>query len=155
MLSKRAIEETVLFGWDSIPSVANLLRGHRGRPAQPHPAGPRGCQALPSPLDDELTNEFCERSEDVEHQPPTRGGGVERLVQRPEPDPAPAQLGDQGDEVLQGARESIEAGDNESVTGTHVGQAGLQLRAVGVAAEELVGEHLGAPDVAQRAELAI
>jgi hypothetical protein len=49
---------------------------------------------------DELADELGERGEDVEHQPAAGGGGVDRLVQRPEPDTSPPQVTDQRDQVL-------------------------------------------------------
>ena len=57
-----------------------------------------------------------EGGEHVEDQPPTRGGGVELFVQRSEPDVVAAQVGHDGDQVLQGAAESGQLGYHESVT---------------------------------------
>jgi hypothetical protein len=47
-----------------------------------------------SPLDDELADELGEGGEDVEHQPPAGGGGVEGLMQGPEADAAFTEAGD-------------------------------------------------------------
>jgi len=54
-------------------------------------------------FDDELADELGQGGEDVEDQPPAGGGGVQGLVQRAESDAAAAQLGDQADQVGQGA----------------------------------------------------
>jgi hypothetical protein len=51
-------------------------------------------------FDNQLADELGKRGEDVEHQPPAGSGGVDRLVQRPEPDTSPPQVADQRDEVL-------------------------------------------------------
>jgi hypothetical protein len=50
-------------------------------------AGTGGVQALAGALHDELPDELGQGREDVEDQPTARSGGVQRLVQGPEPDP--------------------------------------------------------------------
>ena len=44
-------------------------------------AGPSGVQALAGALDDQLALELIDRAEDVEHQPPGRGGRVDLLLE--------------------------------------------------------------------------
>jgi hypothetical protein len=74
----------------------------RGKPGQQ-----RRCLAvLPGrgveqrePLHDESRMNSA-RAEDVEDQPAARGGGVQRLVQGPEPGAVAAQPGHDGDQVL-------------------------------------------------------
>jgi hypothetical protein len=76
--------------------VADLLGRHRRRPAETLAAGAGagGGQALVGALDDELADELGQRGEDVEDQTATGRGGVQRLVQRAEPDAALAQPGE-------------------------------------------------------------
>ena len=58
--------------------------------------------SLAGAFHDELADELGQGREDVEDQPAARGGGVQCLVQGPEPDAAAAQPGHEGDQVLQG-----------------------------------------------------
>jgi hypothetical protein len=44
--------------------------------------------AAASPLLEKFDLKLAERDEDVQHQPPCSGGGVDVLVQRPQADPA-------------------------------------------------------------------
>ena len=44
----------------------------------------------------------------MEDEPAAGGGGVDRLLQAPEPDPAVGQPGDGVDEMPQGAAEAVE-----------------------------------------------
>jgi hypothetical protein len=76
--------------------VPVLFRGHRRGPTEALSARLRGGQAL----DDELADELRQRGEHVEDEPSARSGGVERLFERPEADPALAQTGHDGDEVM-------------------------------------------------------
>lgn len=75
------------------------------------------------------------------------------FVQRGEPDLPPAQVGDHGDEVLQGPRQPVQRRHDQGVAGGHELQARGQLRPVGVPAGELLGEHPPAAGGAQRVEL--
>ena len=106
-------------------------------------------------FDDEFADEFGEGGEDVEDQPAAGGGGVDGLVQAAEAHAAGAELGDEGDEVLQGPREAVEAGDHEGVAGAQVVQARGQLGPVGVLAALLVGEHPHAPGLGEGVQLAV
>ena len=56
----------------------------------------------------QFADELGQGGEDVEHQAPAGGGGVDRFVQRPEPDIALAESGDNRDQVLQRAAETIQ-----------------------------------------------
>jgi hypothetical protein len=80
--------------------VPVLFRGHRWGPTEALSARLRGGQALVGALDDELADELRQRGEHVEDEPSARSGGVERLFERPEADPALAQTGHDGDEVM-------------------------------------------------------
>jgi hypothetical protein len=80
-------------------SKPDLSPSHR-RPTEALSARLRGGRALVGALDDELADELRQRGEHVEDEPSARSGGVERLFERPEADPALAQTGDDGDEVM-------------------------------------------------------
>ena len=83
-------------------SKPDLSPSHRG-PTEARSARLRGealVGALVGALDDELADELRQRGEHVEDEPSARSGGVERLFERPEADPALAQTGDDGDEVM-------------------------------------------------------
>lgn len=73
-------------------------------------AGLGGGQALVGAFDDEFADELGEGGEHVEDQAAARRGGVEGLFQGSEPDAAAAQVGDDRDEVLQGAGEPVQRG---------------------------------------------
>lgn len=79
---------------------ADLLGCHRRRSTEFDAAGPGRGQSLVGAFDNQLADELGERGEDVEHQPPAACGGVDRLVQRSEPDTAPPQVDDQRDQVM-------------------------------------------------------
>jgi len=121
----------------------DLGRGDDGPAGAAALAG--GGQALAGPGDDELADELGQRSEDVEHQPPAGGRGIQGLVQRSEPDAAAAQVRDGGDQVLQRAGEPVQGGHDEGVAGLQELQRGAQLGPVGVLAGLLVGEDPAAP----------
>jgi hypothetical protein len=95
--------------------MPDLLGGHRWRPPEAYASGLGGGQALVGAFDDEFADELGEGGEHVEHQAPARGGGVEGFLQRPESHAATAQVRDDRDEVLQGAGEPVERGDDEGV----------------------------------------
>lgn len=132
----------------------DLGRGHDGPPAGAA-ALAGGCQALAGAGDDELADELRERGEDVEHQPPAGGGGVQGLVQRGERDLAAAQVPHGGDQVLQRAGEPVQGGHHESVPGLHELQRGAQLGPVSVPAGLLVGEDPPAPGRGERVDLPV
>ena len=101
--SSRAMEETVLSGrGEQVAGMADLLGGHGWRPTEPGDAAAGGIQSFAGALDDQFADELSQRGEDVEDQPASRGGGVQRLVQAPEADSLPAQRGDDLDQVGQG-----------------------------------------------------
>ena len=132
----------------------DLGRGDDG-PAAGAAALAGGGQALAGPRDDELADELGQRGEDVEHQPPAGGGGVQGLVQRREPHPAAAQVRDGGDQVLQRAGEPVQGGHHEGVARLHELQRGAQLAPVGVLAGLLVGEDTPAPGRGERVDLPV
>jgi hypothetical protein len=123
--------------------------------AQALTASADGGQALVGALDDALGNEFGQCGEDVEDEAAAGGGGVEGLLQGPESDAAAAQIGDDRDEVLEGASEPVERGDDEGVAGPQVVQGLDDLFPVGVHAAQLVGEDADAAGGLERAGLPV
>jgi len=81
----------------------------------------------------------------VEDQPAARGGGVQRLVQGPGPGAVAAQPGHDGDQVLPGPGQPVQARDDEGVAGAEVVQARGELGTADGLARLLVGED---PDAA-------
>jgi len=70
--------------------------------------------------------------EHAEDEAAVRGGGVHDAVgQRPDPDPAGLQGGDDVDEVAQVAPEPVDFPDDQGVAAAQVGQAGVPLGSVG------------------------
>lgn len=123
---------------DQFSGHANLLGGHDRGPAQLLASCSGGVEPFVSSFHDELPDEFGQGGEDVEDQASTRGGGVELFVQGPEPDLAATQVGDDGDQVLQGAAESGQLGDYEGVALEQMIESLGQSGTVGVLAGELV-----------------
>jgi hypothetical protein len=119
------------------------------------PASPGGVEPFVSSFHDELPDEFGQGGEDVEDQASTRGGGVELFVQGPEPDLAATQVGDDGDQVLQGAAESGQLGDYEGVALEQMIESLGQSGTVGVLAGELVLVDAFAADRGQGVDLAV
>src|SRR5438270_800386 len=78
-------------------------------------AGPGGFEALAGALDDQLALELIDRAEDVEDQPPGRGGRVDLLLQDHQAGAALAQLVGERQEVLQRPHRAGQPGDDEYV----------------------------------------
>lgn len=93
--------------------------------------------------------------EHLEDQPSARGGGVELFVQRSEPDVVAAQVGHDGDQVLQGAAEPGQLGDHEGVAFEEVFESFGQAWADGVFAGELVAVDALAAGFGQGVDLAV
>lgn len=86
---------------------------------------------------------------------PPGGGGVECFVQGAESDAALAEFGDDRDQVGQGSREPVEAGDDEGVAGSEEVEAGGELGSVGGLAGLLVSEDPKAAGFVQGEALAV
>ena len=91
----------------------------------------------------------------MEDQPAAWGGGVQRLVQGPEPGAVAAQPGHDGDQVLQGPGQPVQARHHQGVACEEVVQARRELRPVGGLARQLVGEHPKTADLGQGADLPV
>jgi hypothetical protein len=77
------------------------------------PAGPGGGQPGAGALADEVAFELGQSREDVEHELAAGGGGgVDRLLEAAEADPALSQAGDGIDQVPQGAAEPVQFPDD-------------------------------------------
>ena len=74
-------------------------------------------QARHRPIPDDLPLELGQRTEQVEHQPPARGGRVDRLPQRAEPDPTFVQRGHGVDQMSKGAAQAVQAPHHQGVPG--------------------------------------
>ena len=97
---------------------------------------------------DEVAFELGQGGEHVEDELAARGGGVDRLLEAAEPDPAVGQAGDGVDQVPQGAAEAVELPDDQGVAGAQLVQELLEGGAVGAGAAGGLGEHpvaAGAP----------
>jgi hypothetical protein len=108
------VGEIAVFGGTAHPALAAEIRADLGircaasqaSSAAGHAAG-RGVEQR-EPLHDECPDELGQAREDVEDQPAARGGGVQRIVQGPEPGAAAAQPGHDGDQVLQGPGQPVQ-----------------------------------------------
>ena len=128
----------------------------RGKPGQQ-----RRCLAvLPGrgagqrePLHDEPPDELGRGREDGEDQPAARGGGVQRLVPGPEPGATAAQPGHDGDHVLQGPGQPVQARDGEGLAGAEVVWARAELGTAYGLARLLAGEDPDAVGLDQGAGL--
>jgi hypothetical protein len=132
-----------------------VTRQHR-RPAAAAAASPGSGQPSGGAFADEVAFELGQGCEHVEHQLAARGGGVDRLLEAAEPDPAVGQLGDGVDQVAQGAAEAVQFPDDQGVTGPQLVQdlgegeavgagtaGGLDKHAVAAGALEGVNLELG------------
>jgi hypothetical protein len=66
---------------------------------------------------DQVALELGQGGEDVEDKLAARRGGVDRLLQAPEPDAALSQAGDGVDQLPKGAAEPVELPDDQGVAG--------------------------------------
>jgi hypothetical protein len=115
-------------------------------------AGAGGGEPGLSALTDEGGRVLGHQGEHPEHEGAVRGGGVDQPVaQRPDPDPAGLQGGDDVDEVAQVAAEPVDPPDDQGVARTQIGEAGCPLRPVGLRAAGPVGVDLQAVRAPARA----
>jgi hypothetical protein len=104
------------------------------------PAGSGGGQPGGGAFADEVAFELGQGGKDVEDELATGGGGVDRLLQTPEPDPPVGQPGDGVDQVPEGAAEPVQLPDDQGVPGPQLVQELLEGRAVGAGAAGGLGE---------------
>jgi hypothetical protein len=96
-------------------------------------ASPGGYQPGGGALAHQVAFELGQGGEDVEDKLAAGGGGVDRLLERPEPDAALSQAGDDVDQMAQGAAEAVEFPDDQGVAGPELvedlGEDGRSVRA--------------------------
>ena len=82
---------------------------------------------------DEVAFELGQGGKDVEDQLAAGGGGVDRLLQAPEPDPAISQPSDRVDQMAQRPPKGVQLPDDQGVAGAELVQelleAGRSVRA--------------------------
>ena len=117
------------------PSVVDVIAERRDS-AHPQPLALAGGDLVADALAGHLALELGEGQQDVEHQPPHGGGGVELLGDRDEGDPVALEHLDHAREVGERSRQAIDLVDHHDVelAGLDVGEQPLQGRAVHVAA---------------------
>ena len=104
-------------------------------------------------FDDQVVLELGDRGEHVEEQPATRGGGVDALGQRAQPDVTGLQLIGEGLEVAHRASEPVQLGDHQGVAGAQVTQRFVQRRALGQDPGRVIDEDLLASRCGKRVGL--
>jgi hypothetical protein len=93
--------------------------------------GPGGSQTGVGAFADEVAFELGQGGEHVEDELATGGGGVDRLLQASEPDPAVGQASDGVDQVPQRPAKAVEFPDDQGVAGAQLVEELLEDRAVG------------------------
>src|SRR4051794_3653847 len=97
------------------------LAGTQGLGSAEQPATcSSGGQAGVGPLPDEIPLKFSEGAKDMEDELPAAGRGVDLLLQRPEADAPLLQLPDGVDQMPEGAAESVQPPDHQSVAHSKV-----------------------------------
>jgi hypothetical protein len=85
-------------------------------------AGPGRGQPGAGALADQVALELGQRGEHVEDELAAWPGGVDRLLQAAEPDPAVGQPGDGVDQMPKGPAEAVELPDDQGVAGAQLVQ---------------------------------
>ena len=118
-------------------SVLGVI-AERRHAADPKALALGGGDLVPDALGGDLALELGKRQQDVEGQPPHRGGGVELLGHRDEGHAVLVEQLDQLGEVRQRAGQAVDLVDDDDVdlSGSHILEQPLQRRAVGVATGE-------------------
>ena len=99
-----------------------------------------GGQPLPGSFGDPLALELGDRGEDVEHQPPGRGGGVDVLGQGPEARACLPNPGDDPEKVLKRAAEAVVLGHDHNVAGAQLVDQPLEFWPGSARAGDLLGK---------------
>ncbi len=116
-------------------------------------AGSSGGEAGVGAFLDEVPFELRQRGEDVEHEPATGRGGVDGLLQGPEPDAALGESVQLIDEVPDGPTEPVESPDDESVAGAELVEELVELGPVLERPGHGVDEHAVAASGVERVDL--
>jgi hypothetical protein len=136
--------------------------GHRGLPgrqlglaAADPAAGPGGFQAFAGAFGDEVGEHLVHRGEHVEGEPPSRGGGVDALLEHDQVEPAVGQERGGLGEVAHRAGHPGQPGDRELVPAAEMIEAVVPLGPPGEPAGGGVGPDALAAGGAQRVELGV
>jgi hypothetical protein len=89
----------------------------------------------------------------MEHELAARGGGVDRLLEAPEPDPTVGKAGDGVDQVPQRPARPIQLPDNQGVAGAELVQDLFESGPVAAGIAGGLGEHPIAAGPLQRVDL--
>ena len=149
----RATSSTVMVGSASMALALHLGRTQCG--LSPSPAAHRLGLLQPRvrALKCQLSLELRHGREDVEDEPSSRRGGVDRLGEHLQPDLTPLQVGGGLHQLAHRAGQSIEFPHHESVAGAHVVERALQLGSVAGGARRLLSEHALAAGALKRLQL--
>ena len=128
------------FGFGFVDGDLSVLGvvAERRHAADPQPLALGGGDLVPDALGGDLALELGKRQQNVERQPPHRGGGVELLGDGDERHAMAVEQLDQLGEVGQRAGQTVDLVDDDDVdlSGADIVQQALQGWAVGVAARE-------------------
>jgi hypothetical protein len=97
-------------------------------------AGPGGGEPGAGAFADEAGFELGQGGEDVEDELAAGSGGVDRLLQAPEPDATVGQSGDGVDQMPEGAAEAVELSDDQGVARPELVEELFEGGAVGAGA---------------------
>jgi hypothetical protein len=117
------------------------LWGHHRRSAAAAATGPGRGQPGAGALADQVAFELGQGGEHVEHQLAAGGGGVDRLLQAPEPNPSLGQAGDGVDQVAQRPAQPVQLPHHQGVAGAQLVQDVVEGGPVGPGAAGGFGEH--------------
>ena len=123
------------------------------RTTTPAAAGPGRGQPGGRPLAYQVAFELGQGGEHMEDELAAGSGGVNRLLQAPEPDPTLGQPGDGVDQMPQGAAEAVELPDDQGIAGAQLVQDLLEGGPVGAGAAGRLGEHSVAAGALQGVDL--
>src|SRR5215213_5618037 len=94
-------------------------------------AGPGGGQPRGRAFPNQVAFELGQGCEHMEDELAARSGGVDRLLEAPEPNPTLGHAGDGVDEMPEGAAEAVQLPHDQGVTGPKLVQQPLEGGAIG------------------------
>jgi hypothetical protein len=102
------------------PGHLELVSAQHGWSAAVAAAGSGGGQPGVGPFADEVAFELGQGGEDMEDELAAGGGGVDRLLEAAEPDPAVGQAGDGVDQMAQRPAQAVELPDDQGIAGAQL-----------------------------------
>ncbi len=135
------------------PGSSYLIGRQPGRPTAVPPSSSRGREAGVRAFSDEIPFELGQGGEDMEHEPATGRGGVDRLLQRSEPDTSLPQCLQLVDQMPDRSPEPVEPPHDESVAWSELIEQLGELRPVLERSGHCVDPHPVAAGSVQRVEL--